>query len=123
VEEVPVEELVDEAIEERITDLGSQAESSHQASSIGGVNGGNDESDESNEAEASNYAKLVTTFLRTEFDSTRRRVARRLHEARNSEVPQTRKLAEAAIDRIRDAGQYGAFENALEDSPFASTSI
>lgn len=64
-------------------------------------------------SEAASYAKLVATFLRTEFESTKRRVARRLDAARQSEDAKTRAFAERAIERIRSEGQGDAFDDAL----------
>jgi hypothetical protein len=66
-------------------------------------------------SEADGYNKLVSTFLRTEFDSTRRRVARRLDAARKSADATSKQLAERALERVRDAGQVQAFEAALTD--------
>ncbi len=70
-------------------------------------------------AEAASYAKLVATFLRTEFESTKRRVARRLDAARRSEDEQTRTFAEKAIERIGKEGQMEAFEAALTENSTA----
>lgn len=69
--------------------------------------------DPDRKSEAASYAKLVATFLRTEFESTKRRVARRLEAARKSDDPKTRGFAERAIDRIKSEGQGEAFEAAL----------
>jgi hypothetical protein len=56
---------------------------------------------------------LVATFLRTEFESTKKRVARRLEAARSSDDAKTRGFAERAIERIKSEGQGDAFEAAL----------
>lgn len=72
------------------------------------------------QAEAASYQKLVATFLRTEFDSTKRRVARRLDAARRSDDALTRDLAETALDRLREEGQLAAFEGVLRDGAAAS---
>lgn len=76
--------------------------------------------DAQRQAEAASYQKLVATFLRTEFDSTKRRVARRLDAARKSEDAVSRELADAALERLRQAGQMQAFEEVLEDNSVAS---
>jgi hypothetical protein len=76
----------------------------------------NIEGDAERKAEAASYSKLVSTFLRTDFESTRKRVARRLQAARTSDDEITRYLAEAALARLRDEGQYAAYEDALNDS-------
>jgi hypothetical protein len=78
------------------------------------------ESDPERKAEAASYTKLVSTFIRTDFDSTRKRVARRLQAARNSEDEVTRQLVEAAINRLREEGQYDSFESALGDAASAT---
>ncbi|HEX2729961.1 MAG TPA: hypothetical protein VHM70_00090 [Polyangiaceae bacterium] len=78
------------------------------------------ENDADRKAEAASYAKLVSTFLRTDFESTRKRVARRLHAARTAEDEITRYLAEAAVARLKEEGQYTAFEDALNDSASAA---
>ncbi len=72
------------------------------------------------QSEAASYQKLVATFLRTEFDSTRRRVARRLDAARRADDALTRDLAETALDRLREEGQLAAFEDILQDGASAS---
>jgi cell division GTPase FtsZ len=74
------------------------------------------EGDAERKAEAASYAKLVSTFVRTDFESTRKRVARRLQAARTADDEITRYLAEAAVARLREEGQYAAFEDALNDS-------
>jgi cell division GTPase FtsZ len=76
----------------------------------------NIDNDPERKAEAASYAKLVSTFIRTDFESTRKRVARRLHAARTAEDEITRYLAEAAVARLREEGQFAAFEDALNDS-------
>lgn len=67
------------------------------------------------QAEAASYQKLVATFLRTEFDSTKRRVARRLDAARRSDDGLSRDLAHTALDRLSEEGQLSAFEAILQD--------
>jgi hypothetical protein len=69
--------------------------------------------DPDRKSEAASYAKLVATFLRTEFESTKKRVARRLDAARKSDDAKTRGFAERAIERIKSEGQGDAFEAAL----------
>jgi hypothetical protein len=69
--------------------------------------------DPDRKSEAASYAKLVATFLRTEFESTKKRVARRLDAARKSDDAKTRGFAERAIERIKSEGQGEAFEAAL----------
>jgi hypothetical protein len=64
-------------------------------------------------SEAASYAKLVATFLRTEFESTKKRVARRLDAASKSDDAKTRGFAERAIERIRSEGQGDSFDAAL----------
>jgi cell division GTPase FtsZ len=80
--------------------------------------------DSDRRSEAASYAKLVATFLRTEFESTKKRVARRLDAARKSDDAKTRGFAERAIERIRSEGQGDAFEAALagEESPDEASS-
>lgn len=78
------------------------------------------EGDAERKAEAASYAKLVSTFIRTDFESTRKRVARRLHAARTADDEITRYLAEAAVARLKEEGQFTAFEDALSDSASAS---
>jgi hypothetical protein len=73
--------------------------------------------DPARSAEMEGYYKLVTTFLRTEFDSTRRRVARRLEAVRASTDPVSRELVERALERVREAGQYASFQEALGEGP------
>ena len=84
------------------------------------VNAEDIENDPERQAEAASYNKLVATFLRTDFDSTRKRVARRLQAARNSDDQVTRYLVEAAINRLREDGQYASFESALDDAAAAT---
>lgn len=72
------------------------------------------------QAEAASYQKLVATFLRTEFDSTKRRVARRLDAARRSDDALSRDLAHTALDRLSDEGQLSAFEAILQDGASVS---
>src|SRR5690606_2932427 len=72
------------------------------------------------QAEAASYQKLVATFLRTEFDSTKRRVARRLDAARRAEDPLSRDLAHTALDRLNEEGQLSAFEAILQDAASVS---
>jgi cell division GTPase FtsZ len=78
------------------------------------------EGDAERKAEAASYAKLVSTFIRTDFESTRKRVARRLHAARTADDEITRYLAEAAVARLKEEGQFNAFEEALSDTASAS---
>jgi cell division GTPase FtsZ len=78
--------------------------------------------DPARSAEMEGYYKLVTTFLRTEFDSTRRRVARRLEAVRTSNDAVSRELVERALERVREAGQYGPFQEALGEGPAAPSS-
>ncbi len=86
----------------------------------GDVNPDDIENDPERKAEAASYNKLVSTFLRTDFDSTRKRVARRLQAARNSEDQVTRYLVETALNRLREDGQYASFESALGDGAAAN---
>ena len=79
------------------------------------------DNDPERKAEAASYAKLVTTFMRTDFDSTRKRVARRLHAARTSDDEVTRYLAESALNRLREEGKFATFEDALGESATATT--
>jgi cell division GTPase FtsZ len=72
------------------------------------------------QAEAASYQKLVATFLRTEFDSTKRRVARRLDAARRAEDALSRDLAHTALDRLNEEGQLSAFEAILQDGSSVS---
>ncbi len=72
------------------------------------------------QAEAASYQKLVATFLRTEFDSTKRRVARRLDAARRAEDALSRDLAHTALERLSEEGQLSAFEAILQDGPSVS---
>jgi hypothetical protein len=72
------------------------------------------------QAEAASYQKLVATFLRTEFDSTKRRVARRLDAARRAEDALSRDLAHTALERLGEEGQLAAFEAILQDGPSVS---
>lgn len=76
--------------------------------------------DAQRQAEAASYQKLVATFLRTEFDSTKRRVARRLDAARRSDDALSRDLAFTALERLKEEGQEAAFEAILRDSVAAS---
>jgi cell division GTPase FtsZ len=71
--------------------------------------------DPQRQAEAASYQKLVATFLRTEFDSTKRRVARRLDAARRSEDALSRDLAFTALERLKEESQEAAFEAILTD--------
>lgn len=86
------------------------------APSIPDLNQEEVERDPERQAESASYVKLVSTFVRTDFDSTRKRVARRLQAARNSDDEVTRFLAEIALNRLREEGQFAAFEDALRDS-------
>jgi cell division GTPase FtsZ len=72
------------------------------------------------QAEAASYQKLVATFLRTEFDSTKRRVARRLDAARRAEDALSRDLAHTALERLNEEGQLSAFEAILQDGASVS---
>lgn len=72
--------------------------------------------DPQRQAEAASYQKLVATFLRTEFESTKRRVARRLDAARRSDDALSRDLAFTALDRLKEEGQEAAFEAILRDN-------
>lgn len=76
--------------------------------------------DPQRQAEAASYQKLVATFLRTEFDSTKRRVARRLDAARRAEDALSRDLAHTALERLAEEGQMSAFEAILQDANNAS---
>jgi hypothetical protein len=87
---------------------------------MAGVNRDDIENDPERKAEAASYSKLVSTFLRTDFDSTRKRVARRLQAARNSDDQVTRYLVETALNRLREDGQYASFESALGDTAAAT---
>ncbi len=87
---------------------------------MAGVNRDDIENDPERKAEAASYSKLVSTFLRTDFDSTRKRVARRLQAARNSDDQVTRYLVETAINRLKEDGQYASFEAALGDTAAAT---
>ncbi len=78
------------------------------------------ESDPERKAESASYSKLVSTFMRTDFDSTRKRVARRLQAARNSDDDVTRFLVEAALNRLREEGQFDSFESALSEGSSAN---
>jgi hypothetical protein len=78
------------------------------------------ELDAHRQAEAASYQKLVATFLRTEFDSTKRRVARRLDAARRAEDPLSRDLAQTALERLGEEGQLSAFEAILQDASSVS---
>jgi hypothetical protein len=78
------------------------------------------ELDAHRQAEAASYQKLVATFLRTEFDSTKRRVARRLDAARRAEDPLSRDLAHTALERLDEEGQLPAFEAILQDGSSVS---
>lgn len=77
------------------------------------------ENDPERKAEAASYSKLVSTFIRTDFDSTRKRVARRLQAARDSEDQVTRYLVESALNRLREEGQFDSFQAALGDTAAA----
>jgi hypothetical protein len=77
------------------------------------------ENDPARKEESASYSKLVSTFMRTDFDSTRKRVARRLQAARNSDDDVTRFLVEAALNRLREEGQFDSFEGALTDGSAA----
>jgi cell division GTPase FtsZ len=91
---------------------------------LGPVSRRSPESDqEFGSAETVNYPKLATTFLRTGFESTRRRVAQRLSAALNSADLQHRKLAEQAIERIRAEGQYLAFQAASAEAASAGDAL
>jgi cell division GTPase FtsZ len=72
------------------------------------------------QAEGASYQKLVATFLRTEFDSTKRRVARRLDAARRSDDALSRDLAFTALERLKEEDQESVFENILRDSVAAA---
>ena len=61
------------------------------------------------------FEKLVTTFLRTNFESTKRRVARRIQSARDSKNTGQRRLADEAVERIRTEGRFDDFELALRE--------
>ncbi len=76
--------------------------------------------DAQRQAEAASYQKLVATFLRTEFDSTKRRVARRLDAARRSEDALSRDLAFTALERLKEESQEAAFEAILRDNVAAA---
>jgi cell division GTPase FtsZ len=92
------------------------AEGAGAAQPIPDVNPDEIDNDPERKAEAASYNKLVSTFMRTDFDSTRKRVARRLQAARNSEDGVTRFLVEAALNRLREEGQFGSFEAAISDT-------
>jgi hypothetical protein len=93
------------------TTLEPSAPASSEGPASGSVAPPGDDPDR--KSEAASYAKLVATFLRTEFESTKKRVARRLDAARKSDDAKTRGFAERAIERIKSEGQGEAFEAAL----------
>ena len=62
--------------------------------------------------ESDTYTKLADAFLNSASDSTRRRIARRLDVAQNSESALIREHAGQAIGRIRSVDP-SAFDHAL----------
>ncbi len=96
------------------------ATASDEATGTEGISAEELENDPERKAEAASYTKLVSTFIRTDFDSTRKRVARRLQAARSSDDEVTRKLVESALNRLREEGQYDSFESAIGDAASAT---
>lgn len=64
--------------------------------------------------DADPFKKLVATFLRTDFDSTKRRVARRIKSAQDSTDPAERRAADEAVQQIRAEGRLEDYQSALQ---------